>query len=73
MVHAGASLVELLKGTDIEAAGAAAAALRLALEAPDARRKLELMLTAQERSELLGQLPSVPPAYRYVVEIPTKI
>lgn len=61
-------------GADASAvAGAAAAALRLALDAPEARRKLEGLMTPQERCALLGRLPDTPPAYRYVVEIPTRI
>jgi hypothetical protein len=71
MTLAGAGLVALLKAPgDPESSGAAAAALRLALEAPDARRKLEAALTPLERAALLGRLPPVPPAYRYVVELP---
>ncbi|KIZ05125.1 radial spoke protein 8 [Monoraphidium neglectum] len=73
MMHAGPSLVNLLKSSsDPESSGSAAAALRLALEEPDARRKLEVLLTPQERAALLGRLPDVPPAYKYVVQIPTR-
>ncbi|KAI8471920.1 MAG: hypothetical protein J3K34DRAFT_504855 [Monoraphidium minutum] len=68
MAHAGAALVGLLKAA--AAAGAAAAALRLALEAPGARRRLEALLTPQERAALLGRLPDTPPAYRFVLTPP---
>jgi len=70
MVHAGASLVAVMKTADPDTAGAAAAALRCSLEAGDARRKLELLLTPAEASVLLGVLPDAPPSYRYVIQIP---
>ena len=74
MSSAGSALAALLKSRpNPAAAGAAAAALRLAAEAPVARRKLEAIMTPQERAALLGSLPDTPPAHRYVVEIPTRI
>lgn len=48
-------------------ARAARTALLCAAEHLDARRKLELLLKPAEVKELLGQLPPVPPDYKYVV------
>lgn len=39
-----------------------------AVEDLDARRKLELLMTQQEQSVLLGNLATVPPDYKYVVQ-----
>jgi hypothetical protein len=73
MAHAGASLVASFKSaSDPAAAGPATAALRLALESLDARRKLELLLTPAETRRLLGVLPEAPPSYHYVVEAPAE-
>jgi hypothetical protein len=70
MLHAGVSLIALARGDDGPPAGPAAAALRLAVESLDARRKLEGLLTPAEAAALLGPLPPAPPSFRYVVQVP---
>lgn len=64
IAHAGSALVASLRGGDPEAAGCAAAALRLAVEDLDARRKFEGIITPGEAVALLGRLPDTPPCYR---------
>lgn len=70
MAAAAPVLVALLSGGDAGAAGCAAAALRLALESLEARRKLEGLMTPGQMEAALGKLPDAPPGYRYVVTIP---
>lgn len=48
----------------------ARAALLNSLEHLDARRKLEQLLSEDERARLLGPLPMVPPDYHTVVKVP---
>jgi hypothetical protein len=72
MAAAGGALLDAARGADAAAAAAAAAALRLALEAPDARRRLEGLLAPGAAAALLGPLPPAPPAFRYVVALPSE-
>lgn len=54
-----------------QAAGASArATLVNCADHLGARRVLEKLMGAQERDELLGPLPSVPPDYMYSVQVP---
>lgn len=48
----------------------ARSALLASLEHLEARRRLEQLLSPEERATLLGPLPIVPPDYHYVVRIP---
>eukprot|EP00877_Chromochloris_zofingiensis_P005522 jgi/Chrzof1/14971/Cz09g22200.t1 len=68
MNHAGAILIPLIKTGPQATAQNARLAVLNAVEDLDARRKLELLMTQQEQSVLLGNLATVPPDYKYVVQ-----
>ncbi|KAG2423925.1 hypothetical protein HYH02_015264 [Chlamydomonas schloesseri] len=72
MLHAGVSLVRLMRGDDAELAANARDAVAAAAEHLEARRTAEMLLSMEERELLLwrGPPPETPPDYRYHVELP---
>lgn len=70
MSAAGPALVAVALSGGPDAAGAAAAALRLALEDLRARTKLEGLLPPAEAARVLGALPPTPPSFRYAAAVP---
>lgn len=72
MSCAGPALVAALLAGEPGASGAAAGALRLALEDLGARAKLGGLLPPSDMARLLGPLPPTPPSFRYAVAVPSE-